>query len=181
MANRIETNQGPDDVLGVITSAIDIYWDDIFDFQNTLQITSRDNDAAVPFVEKFHIQRYYKTAYYIKCVRSEVSGFGGFSLPTNSTEFKLMPILASAGKIAIRHVDADGVTIESEISLDQLESVDKHASELLSRLQLNILALLVIQCKERGIFDPLPKKVKDLLEIAYGKKIADELWQAGMK
>lgn len=187
MANRLETNKQTHETLSVVMQAIDLYWDNLLEFpQNTIQIKARDvDDAGRVIQEIFIIQRVYDTAYWIKCERSELTSWGGNSpvmgLPIDTIEYRLLPASLEAGKIGLRVTDAPTQTAtDQEILMDKLKEENPTAGEVLSHLELNLLALLVGHSKERPLFDPLPAQARSLLEEAYGKVMADELWQAGM-
>lgn len=188
MATGLEANRRPHESLSVIVQAIDLHWDNLLEYpQNTIQVSTRDTEENGRVVQEiFTIQRIYDTAYWIKCDRAELSTWGGQSpimkTPLNSIEFRLMPTLLEKGKISLRITDAStSLTTDTEIPLDNLKNESQVAAEILSRLELNLLALLVGHCQERPIFDPLPITVKGLLQEAYGREMADELWRTGME
>lgn len=183
---RIGKEQQVHEIVGVIISAIDVNYDNLLEPPaNSISIIASDQaDNGLTIQENYTLQRIYNTAYFIKCQRSNLRCLGGnspvFNEPIDTIEFRMLPALFDRGVINVRHIDTNGIAIDTEISLDQLEKDDKEAAKILEHLQLNLLTLLVGHSKHREIFNPLPKLARDLLEEAYGKETAEQLWQAGM-
>ena len=186
--NAKEREQRPQQTIGVLLQAVDVYWDHLLEFpQNTIRITSRDpeEDGAQICQQIFTIQRVYDTAYYLKCARSSLTSLGGngpvFNNPIETIEFRLLPGLFASGRINVTHINAaNGTTTQEDIPIDQLMEYDPTATKTLKDLQLNLLCLLVGHAKEAALFDPLVSRVKDLLIEVYGQEDAEELWRAGI-
>lgn len=181
----------PDTVIESGLTAIDIYWDNVLKFpQNTLQVTSRqpDPDGGPTIQETFTIQRFYETAYYIKCERSGLTSWGGgkspiFNNPIEMVEYRMTPDLLQRGKINVTHTDAaSGLSSQEEILIDKLLENDPEAAKTLRNLQINLLALLIGHCKDLDIFAAggLINTVREALVEAFGPKVAEEMWRAGM-
>lgn len=189
--SRTPELERPVRVIESALTAIDIYWDNILEFpQNTLQVTSREPDPnGGPTVqETFTIQRFYETAYFIKCERSGLTSWGGgnspiFNDPIETIEYRMTPDLLQRGKINVTHVDAaTGLSVQEDLLIDKLAEADSVAAQTLRNLEINTLALLIGHCKELDIFsgEELIKTVREALSEAFGPRLAEEMWRAGM-
>lgn len=173
--------------LGVILEAINLYWDNIFEFQNSLQVNSHTQDELGKHVrEQVLIQRIYDTAYYLRCEIIEKSrktrqrnemAYGNL---LETIELRILPTNLELGMVNVKHIKPNGSVNSAEIAIAKLPEKDPTADGILERLELNILSLLIGHCVGRDLFDPLPIMVKTLLTRAYGKHVADELWNAGI-
>ena len=186
---RTPERERPDRVIESALTAIDIYWDNVLQFpQNTLRVTTREPepDGRLTIQETFTVQRFYETAYFIKCERSGLTSWGGgnspiFNNPIETVEYRFTPHLLERGKVNVTHTDAvTGISTQEDILIDELENLDPEAVKTLRNFQINLLALLIGHCKELDIFSAgeLMKTVKDALVEAFGPDLAEDMWRA---
>lgn len=180
-----EHSENPMKTVGIILDCIDLYWDFLFELQNTLTIGGLFiNDSGEQLSDPVTIQRYYENAYYLRFEiikraenirQKKVLAYGEV---LETIELIMYPTNIMLGMVNIKHISPEGVINSAEVPINQLPKLDKTVNELIKRLELRILSLLISKCIGRDIFDPFPNQVKAILTNAYGKQAADELWRS---
>ena len=187
--SRTPELEHPYQVIERALTAIDIYWDAILEYpKNTLQVTSKEPEEGTgrTLQDIFTVKRFYETAYYIKCEKSALYSWGGNSPimnePVETIELRFTPALLELGKVTVTHIDPSGLSSQGDILIDNLKKDDEVAAETLKSLQVNLLAMLVGHCKEVDPFTGAEtiRKVREAIEDAFGPKLAEEMWNAGI-
>ncbi len=188
-----ENRRPTDEILGMVTEGVDIYFDLLFDeSMNRFQITYGFDKDGVPMKEVYEFQRFGKSkydencdaAYYIKVDASErelLFGSTKTEVPTETVEFRLMPSDYNVGKMNVTHIDRkSGLSSRDEMLMMDFAEKDKEGRAMLERMELAMLGMLAGHCKKMDVFAELPKKVKAMLIQAYGPVDGEEMWRAAM-
>ncbi len=140
-------------IVDSITQTIDSYWENVLQPpQNSLRITFRgslQSDGSV-IQEIYTIQRIFNTAYYIKCQRSALESAGAdsiFNSPLDIIEFRLEPLLFEKNMINIRQINPQGLTFQEDVTLENLNTKNSLALEILEHLLSHLLATLARRTK----------------------------------
>lgn len=168
----------------VILEAIDIYWDLLFEHENTHAVVSEFNDDS-GIEKRVHtvIQRIFDTSYYFRCEivkraekkhpKSQLT----YGEVLETIELRLLPIDLDLGMINIKHISPDGEVHSAQISIGAIPEKDPTVDIFLEGLQTALLSFLAGRCIGRELFDPVPIEVKKLWVKAYGEELTDEVWR----
>ena len=193
MANTLETGKRPEQTVDRLITAFGLYWENLIDWETfpgrendckaEIKSSMPDEETGVMHHHDFTLQRFYGTAYYIKCEISDQKNPGDKKTKLETVEFRMMPTHLENGKILVRHITPLGFTAgDQELDIVFLDQDDPGSLELLADLELNLLCLLAAHCKTlTDLFDPLPSQVISLLDRAYGKADAREMWNTAMR
>lgn len=175
-----------EEMLDSIAGGINIYWERVLDspkfgiWKITVDEPQPDGSSNQ---EVFTYDRQMEEAYCVGSARFIVNKlFGGVKAmePKGEIEFILLPVLYNSGKFKLKKTDETGKVTEKEMFMVNLKEMDKEAMAALERAQINMVSMLVGRCRERDLFDPMVREVKDLVEFIYGPEVAKELWAEAM-